>query len=139
MLKESASFIDDSGIVHRLLFICVSLLSIVSVMKKTVAWILVLAALVGLAVWTCPDEQAHREMMKENLSFLAGGVSSLTEGNKTMEKIGAYAGDKVTDLLLDGCFVVKNRWIYSVGKVQVLGYSKRITIGVFGTVVILII
>ena len=108
-------------------------------MKKIVAWILVLVALVGLAVWTCPDEQAHREMMKENLSFLSGGISSLTEGYKTMEKIGAYAGDKVTDLLLDGCFVVKNRWIYSVGKVQVLGYSKRITIGVFGTVVILII
>ena len=109
------------------------------VMKKKIAWVLALAALVGLAVWTCPDERAHREMMKENLSFLSGGISSLTEGNKTMEKIGAYAGDKVTDLLLDGCFVVKNRWIYSVGKVQVMGYSKRITIGAFGCVVILII
>ena len=108
-------------------------------MKKKIAWIFALVALVVLAVYTCPDEKAHRDMMKENLSFLADGVTSLTSGNKTMEKIGAYAGSKLTDFMLDGCFVVKNRWIYSVGKVEVLGYSKRITIGAFGCVIILII
>ena len=107
--------------------------------KKSPWWIIVLAviiALLGIAVVTCPDKQAHKdailavinEKLNENIQ------KNAKDGNDGLAILGASIGTSITGWILDSGLSVDNRFIYSVGKFNTGKEIKQVSVGVFGHV-----
>ncbi|MBR5175050.1 MAG: hypothetical protein IKW89_03855 [Bacteroidales bacterium] len=107
--------------------------------KKRLGWIIALAviiALLGMAVVTCPDKQAHKdailavinEKLNENIQ------KNTKDGDDGLAILGASIGTSLTGWILDSGLSVDNRFIYSVGKFNTGKEIKQVSVGVFGHV-----
>ena len=107
--------------------------------KKKLGWIVALAviiALLGIAVVTCPDKQAHKdailavinEKLNENIQ------KNTKDGDESLAILGASLGTSITGWILDSGLSVDNRFIYSVGKFNTGKEIKQVSVGVFGHV-----
>ena len=107
--------------------------------RKSLGWIIaaaVVVALLGIAVVTCPDKQAHKdailsvinEKLNENIQ------KNTKDGDESLAVLGASLGTSISGWILDSGLTVDNRFIYSVGQFNTGKEIKKVSVGVFGHV-----
>ena len=107
--------------------------------RKHFGWVIaaiVAVALLGIAVVTCPDKQAHKD------AILAGINEKLNEniqknskdGDEGIAALGASLGTSISGWILDSGLTVDNKFVYSVGKFNTGKEIKKVSVGVFGHV-----
>lgn len=107
-------------------------------MKKSIVIILVvLLALAGIAVVTCPDRQAHKDAIMSviNDKINESVSEDSSEGDDGIALIASSIGSGIAGYVLDNRLSVKNRFVYSTGEIKKLdGTAETISVGVFGHV-----
>ena len=89
--------------------------------RKHFGWVIaaiVAVALLGIAVVTCPDKQAHKdailavinEKLNENIQ------NNSKDGDEGLAVLGASLGTSISGWILDSGLTVDNKFVYSVGK-----------------------
>ena len=108
-------------------------------MKKSIPIILVivLLALAGIAVLTCPNKVAHKEaimsVINEKINESIGKDAS--EGDEGLAVFASSLGSGIVGYVLENRLTVKNHFVYSIGEIQHLdGKVDRLSVGVFGHV-----
>ena len=106
-------------------------------MKKVFIAILVLLAVAGIAVLTCPDKAAHKEaimsVINEKINESVG--KDTAEGDEGIAVFASSLGSGIIGYVLDNRLSVKNHFVFSTGEIRHLdGETERLSIGVFGHV-----
>ena len=106
-------------------------------MKKVFIAIVVLLAVAGIAVLTCPDKAAHKEaimsVINEKINESVGKEAS--EGDEGLAVFASSLGSGIVGYVLDNRLTVKNHFVYSTGEIKYLdGKADRLSVGVFGHV-----
>jgi hypothetical protein len=107
--------------------------------RKHFGWVIaaiVAVALLGIAVVTCPDKQAHKdailavinEKLNENIQ------KNSKDGDEGLAVLGASLGTSISGWILDSGLTVDNKFVYSVGKFNTGKEIKKVSVGVFGHV-----
>ena len=107
--------------------------------RKHFGWVIaaiVAVALLGIAVVTCPDKQAHKdailavinEKLNENIQ------KNTKDGDEGLAVLGASLGTSISGWILDSGLTVDNKFVYSVGKFNTGKEIKKVSVGVFGHV-----
>ncbi len=107
--------------------------------RKHFGWVIaaiVAVALLGIAVVTCPDKQAHKdailavinEKLNENIQ------NNSKDGDEGLAVLGASLGTSISGWILDSGLTVDNKFVYSVGKFNTGKEIKNVSVGVFGHV-----
>ena len=107
--------------------------------RKHFGWVIaaiVAVALLGIAVVTCPDKQAHKdailavinEKLNENIQ------KNSKDGDEGLAVLGASLGTSISGWILDSGLTVDNKFVYSVGKFNTGKEIKKVSLGVFGHV-----
>lgn len=94
-----------------------------------IKWILI-GLVVLAAIFTCPDQQDHKEALQKELVGDAGSSGD------TSEALARGIGGLLVGAVLDGTLTVKNYLVFSVGKISnpFTGESKKVSWGLFGHV-----
>lgn len=107
-------------------------------MKKALIALLVILAVAGIAVVTCPDKQAHKDAIMAVVNEKIGDELGTpdNENADTYELLAGIAsiGSHVGSWLLDGNLTVKNNFVYSVGQLTYKGEAHKVSFGMFGHV-----
>lgn len=109
---------------------------------KLIAVLIVIVALVGIAIVTCPDEQAHKDALTEVVSSAisddtADGDSTFDNSDmvsKMFKQISGSWTKEVVASAVDNLIHVDNHFIFSTGKVRFGGKESTVSIGIFGHV-----
>ena len=105
-------------------------------MKKTI-WI-ILALVVLTAIVTCPDEQAHKTMLKSTTTAALNEYidRSCTDADLGLltSALGSTLGGWAIDLMVENRVYVTNYFVCSIGYVTWEGESKPVSVGCFGHV-----
>ena len=106
-------------------------------MKKLFIAIVVLLAIAGIAVLTCPDKAAHKEaimsVINEKINESVG--KDTAEGDEGIAVFASSLGSGIIGYVLDNRLSVKNHFVFSTGEIRHLdGETERLSIGVFGHV-----
>lgn len=106
-------------------------------MKKVFIAIVVLLAVAGIAVLTCPDNAAHKEaimsVINEKINESVG--KDTAEGDEGIAVFASSLGSGIIGYVLDNRLSVKNHFVFSTGEIRHLdGETERLSIGVFGHV-----
>ena len=106
-------------------------------MKKLFIAIVVLLAIAGIAVLTCPDKAAHKEaimsVINEKINESIGKEAD--EGDEGIAVFASSLGSGIIGYVLDNRLSVKNHFVFSTGEIRHLdGETERLSIGVFGHV-----
>ena len=107
--------------------------------RRNLGWIVAavaILALLGIAVVTCPDKQAHKdailavinEKLNENIR------KNAKDGDEGLSLLGATIGTSISGWVLDKGLTVDNRFVYSVGQFNSGKEIKKVSVGVFGHV-----
>ena len=105
-------------------------------MKKLLLFILILVAVAGVCVVTCPDKAAHSEALKDLVNTalteeLAEGVSETDAG---FVAFGSMLGTGLAGIVLDNTLKVENHFVCSVGTITYAGKTKIVSIGILNHV-----
>lgn len=105
-------------------------------MKKLLLFILILVAVAGVCVVTCPDKAAHSEALKDLVNKvlteeLAEGVSETDAG---FVAFGSMLGTGIAGIVLDNTLKVENHFVCSVGTITYAGKTKIVSIGILNHV-----
>ena len=105
-------------------------------MKKLLLFILILVAVAGVCVVTCPDKAAHSEALKDLVNTalteeLAEGVS---ESDAGFVAFGSMLGTGIAGIVLDNTLKVENHFVCSVGTITYDGKTKIVSIGILNHV-----
>ena len=97
--------------------------------SSIIGWVLV-GLIVLIAVFTCPDQQDHKEAIQKELIGDAGYPGD------TSEAIASAIGGLFVGAVLDGTLKVNNYLLFSVGKISnpFTSESKTVSWGLFGHV-----
>ena len=104
-------------------------------MKKVFIAIVVLLAVAGIAVLTCPDKAAHKEaimsVINEKINESVG--KDTAEGDEGIAVFASSLGSGIIGYVLDNRLSVNNHFVFSTGEIRHLdGETERLSIGVFG-------
>lgn len=105
-------------------------------MKKLLLFILILVAVAGVCVVTCPDKEAHSEALKDLVNTalteeLAEGVSESEAG---FVAFGSMLGTGLAGIVLDNTLKVENHFVCSVGTITYAGKTKIVSFGILNHV-----
>ena len=105
-------------------------------MKKLLLFILILVAVAGVCVVTCPDKEAHSEALKDLVNTvlteeLAEGVS---ESDAGFVAFGSMLGTGLAGIVLDNTLKVENHFVCSVGTITYDGKTKIVSFGILNHV-----
>lgn len=105
-------------------------------MKKLLLFILILVAVAGVCVVTCPDKEAHSEALKDLVNTalteeLAEGVS---ENDAGFVAFGSMLGTGLAGIVLDNTLKVENHFVCSVGTITYDGKTKIVSFGILNHV-----
>lgn len=105
-------------------------------MKKLLLFILILVAVAGVCVVTCPDKAAHSEALKDLVNTvlteeLAEGVSETDAG---FVAFGSMLGTGIAGIVLDNTLKVENHFVCSVGTITYAGKTKIVSFGILNHV-----
>ena len=103
-------------------------------MKKILLFILVLTAIAGVCVVTCPDKEAHTEALKEELSDILTEELSRGGNKPDMVMLGSIIGTGFGGLVIDNMLKVNNYFVCSIGTVTLDGKTRVVSIGVLNHV-----
>ena len=107
--------------------------------RKHFGWVIaaiVAVALLGIAVVTCPDKQAHKDAILSDINEkLNENIQKNTkDGDEGLAVLGASLGTSISGWILDSGLTVDNKFVYSVGKFNTGKEIKKVSVGVFGHV-----
>jgi len=92
----------------------------------------------GIAYFTCPDEQAHKDALKAAIEKNIGKELGLNEdkSNDVLGILGGISqlGSNISEWYLDSELQVENHYVYSVGRLTHGGETDIVSVGVFGHV-----
>lgn len=109
-------------------------------MKKNQFLILLFLIIVGILIFTNPNEQAHKDSVKNKLvtAYNKKMSSKLIESENGFENIGAglglMLGENIIDKLVDGFVTRDNYLLFSLTTAIYKGEEKTIGIGIVGNV-----
>ena len=96
--------------------------------------ILTIIGIALIAVFTNPNQDRHKEVLKNKMnSYLQ---KSLTKTNSDREILGAMLGGVLVNVVVNNVVSTDNYVLFSTTKISWKGKSKVIGIGVFGNVYI---
>jgi len=107
-------------------------------MKKFLIILCVLLAIVGVAVVTCPDKQAHKDAIMEVVNEkIMEEVGAQSEENPDLSGLLngiASLGSHIGGWYLGGSLSVHNYFVCSIGSMTIDGEKHTVSVGVFGHV-----
>lgn len=106
-------------------------------MKRLLYTLLVLLAVAGVCVVTCPDKDAHSDALKDLLntamtSELSKEVTNEEEAGWAM--LGSMIGTGIGGLVIDNMLKVENYFVCSVGTITYEGETKIVSVGLLNHV-----
>lgn len=104
--------------------------------------LIILAALTGIAIVTCPDTNAHKaalaNVVATAVSEEVNGTDSAYDDNDVVGKMFRQISDswtqKVIETAVDNLIHVDNHIVFSTGKVRLAGKEHTVSVGFFGHV-----
>lgn len=108
-------------------------------MKKIGISLLVLIALFGVAVMTCPDKDAHKDALTAVIEEVIRDIreeydDELSDTDKQYLDLAAPSMAKQAGWLIDGTLSVHNHIVCSTGNIHINSKKKNVTLGLFGHV-----
>lgn len=107
-------------------------------MKGLFRLALLLLVIGGVAYFTCPDEEAHKEALKAVINKNLDKELGLDEdrSNDFLGILGGISdlGTNISEWYIDSELQVENHYVYSVGMLTHGGETDMVSIGVFGHV-----
>ena len=105
-------------------------------MKKLLLFILILVAVAGVCVVTCPDKAAHSEALKDlaNTVLTEELAEGETETDAGFVAFGSMLGTGIAGIVLDNTLKVENHFVCSVGTITYAGKTKIVSIGILNHV-----
>lgn len=105
-------------------------------MKKLLLFILIVVAVAGVCVVTCPDKEAHSEALKDLVNTVL--TEELAEGENETDAgfvaFGSMLGTGIAGIVLDNTLKVENYFVCSVGTITFDGKTKIVSIGILNHV-----
>ena len=105
-------------------------------MKKLLLFILIVVAVAGVCVVTCPDKEAHSEALKDLVNTVL--TEELAEGENETDAgfvaFGSMLGTGIAGIVLDNTLKVENYFVCSVGTITYDGKTKIVSIGILNHV-----
>ena len=105
-------------------------------MKKLLLFILILVAVAGVCVVTCPDKAAHSEALKDlvNTALTEELDEGVSETDAGFVAFGSMLGTGIAGIVLDNTLKVENHFVCSVGTITYAGKTKIVSIGILNHV-----
>lgn len=104
-------------------------------MKKLLLLILILVAITGICVVTCPDKASHTAALKEVLNTaLTEELSSSESDDAGLVMLGSMIGTGLGGLVIDNMLKVDNYFVCSIGTITYDGETRVVSIGVLNHV-----
>lgn len=103
-------------------------------MKKLLLFVLVLVAIAGTCVVTCPDKPSHTAALKEVLNAALTEELSDGESDAGFVVFGSMIGTGLGGLFIDNVLKVDNYFVCSVGTITFDGKTKVVSFGVLNHV-----
>lgn len=104
-------------------------------MKKLLLLILILVAITGICVVTCPDKASHTDALKEVLNTaLTEELSSRESDDAGLVMLGSMIGTGLGGLVIDNMLKVDNYFVCSIGTITYDGETRVVSIGVLNHV-----
>lgn len=101
-------------------------------MKKAIITLLVLLGIIGVAVVTCPDRQAHKDAIMAVANEI---INESSDPNDVLDMIFSPLSSRLADYFLNDRFRVENHFLWSTGILKDYdGEDLRVSVGVFGHV-----
>ena len=105
-------------------------------MKKLLLFFLILVAVAGVCVVTCPDKAAHSEALKDLVNTAL--TEELAEGESETDAgfvaFGSMLGTGIAGIVLDNTLKVENHFVCSVGTITYDGKTKIVSFGILNHV-----
>lgn len=111
-------------------------------MKRLGIILVILIALFGLSVLTCPEKEAHKDALTDVVEEVIRDIckeydDELSDTDKQYLDLAAPSLAKKAGWLIDGTLSVRNHMVCSTGSINIQNDKKTVTIGLFGHVFIL--
>ena len=103
-------------------------------MKKLLLLILILVAITGTCVVTCPDKASHTAALKEVLNTALTEELSSSGSDAGLVMFGSMIGTGLGGLVIDNMLKVDNYFVCSVGTITYDGETRVVSIGVMNHV-----
>ena len=103
-------------------------------MKKLLFIILVLVAITGICVVTCPDKASHSAALKEVLNTALTEELSSSESDAGAVMLGSMIGTGLGGFVIDNLLKVDNYFVCSIGTITYNGETKVVSFGVLNHV-----
>lgn len=110
--------------------------------SKALILLVIAAVIAGIAIVTCPDEQAHKAVLTDVVSSAitdeATGEDSSFDNSDVVSKMFKQMSNswtrEVVAAAVDNLIHVDNHFLFSTGKVRFGGKENTVSLGVFGHV-----
>ena len=102
--------------------------------RKRVIVLLCIAAVIGVAILSCPDRQDHRDAIIAMVNEVVAEKSTLDEEDAGWALLGQSLVKEASEWILEGGLTVKNHFVFSTGKFNTDSGEKLISFGIFGHV-----
>lgn len=103
-------------------------------MKKLLLFILILVAVAGVCVVTCPDKEAHSEALKDLVNTVLTEELAEVESEAGFVAFGSMLGTGLAGIVLDNTLKVENHFVCSVGTITYAGKTKIVSLGILNHV-----
>lgn len=103
-------------------------------MKKLLLFILILVAVAGVCVVTCPDKEAHSEALKDLVNTVLTEELAEGESEAGFVAFGSMLGTGLAGIVLDNTLKVENHFVCSVGTITYAGKTKIVSLGILNHV-----
>ena len=103
-------------------------------MKKLLITLLVLLGIGAVAVVTCPDKEAHKDVIQNVIKEKIDEELNAAGSENSLGGLLSGIGSSVTEWIIDKGLTVDNHFVYSVGKFNTGKEVKTVSVGVFGHV-----
>jgi hypothetical protein len=106
-------------------------------MKRLFYTLIILLAVAGICVVTCPDKEAHSDALKDLLNTMINSEFSKgieTEEDAGFAALGSALGTGIGGWIIDNMLTVENYFVCSVGYVTYDGETRAVSLGVLNHV-----
>lgn len=103
-------------------------------MKKFLISMLILVAVAGVCIVTCPDKSSHAEALKNVVNTALSEELSDDETDNPLVMLGTMIGGGIGGLVIDNMLKVDDYFVCSVGTMSFDGETKVVSVGILNHV-----
>lgn len=103
-------------------------------MKKFLISVLILVAVTGVCIVTCPDKASHAETLKNVVNTALNEELSDGETDSPLVMLGTMIGSGIGGLVIDNMLKVDDYFVCSVGTMSFDGETKVVSVGILNHV-----